>query len=82
MTEHKQDNTLRNDKCKENRVLSSRLLSIKQLERLKQPLFFIAITFLLHFSDNLIRTNTNHHTKSFWYLLGSSPGFIQFMGYR
>ncbi len=49
MTEHKQDNTLRNDKCKENRVLSSRLLSIKQLERLKQPLFFIAITFLLYF---------------------------------
>ena len=73
MIEHKQDNTLRNDECKENRVLSSRLLSIKQLERLKQPLFFIAITFLLHFSGNLIPVDTNQQIKFFWYLLGVLP---------
>lgn len=41
MIEHKQDNTLRNDECKENRVLSSRSLSIKRLDQ-KSDLFFIS----------------------------------------
>ena len=41
-----------------------------------------SIKVLLRFSGNLIRTNTNQQIKFFWYLLGSPPGFIQFMGYR
>lgn len=51
MIEHKQDNTLRNDECKENRVLSSRLLRIKRLDQ-KSDLFFIPEKYSLSAGSN------------------------------
>lgn len=39
MIEHKQDNTLRNDECKENRVLSSRRNDYQALTNLKVSAF-------------------------------------------
>lgn len=58
MIEHKRDNTLRNDKCKENRVLSSRLLKIKRLDH-KSNLFFIAaIKHSLNISDSLMQIDS------------------------
>ena len=39
MIEHKRDNTLRNDKCKENRVLSSRQNDYQALTNQKVSAF-------------------------------------------
>lgn len=40
MIEHKQDNTLRNDECKENRVLSSRRYDYQALTIQRVSAFF------------------------------------------
>ena len=61
-------------------ILSSRLLIIKRLDQKSDLFFIVTITFWLHFSGNLMQTDTNRNTKFIWYLFAWYPGFMQFRG--